>query len=159
VRRKRRVALRALVDELARVRPELPKARERILAGDVRVDGVVRTNPASLVRVGASIVVGARDVLRGEAKLQAALSAFAVPVSGRVALDVGAAAGGFTRVLLAAGARSVYALDTGHGQLLGSLRADPRVVNLESTNLGVVNRTLVPDVVEIVTLDLSYLSL
>jgi 23S rRNA (cytidine1920-2'-O)/16S rRNA (cytidine1409-2'-O)-methyltransferase len=159
VPRKRRVALRALVDELARVHPELPEARERILAGDVRVDGVVRTNPASLVRVGASIVVGARDVLRGEAKLKAALSAFAVPVSGRVALDVGAAAGGFTRVLLAAGARRVYGLDAGHGQLLGSLRADPRVVNLESTNLGVVNRTLVPDVVEIVTLDLSYLSL
>ena len=90
--RKRRVALRALVDELARVHPELREARERILAGDVRVDGVVRTNPASLVRVGASIVVGARDVLRGEAKLKAALSAFAVPVSGRVALDVGAAA-------------------------------------------------------------------
>ncbi|MBV9099737.1 MAG: TlyA family rRNA (cytidine-2'-O)-methyltransferase [Candidatus Dormibacteraeota bacterium] len=97
--------------------------------------------------------------LRGEAKLQAALEAFAVPVSGRVALDVGAAAGGFTRVLLRAGAARVYAVDAGHGQLLGSLRQDPRVVNLEATNLGSLDRVLVPDAVEVVTVDVSYLSL
>jgi len=81
----------------------------------------------------------------------------AVPVAGRVALDVGAAAGGFTRVLLEAGAARVYAVDAGHGQLLGSLRQDPRVVALERTNLGELTPELVPDVVEVVTMDLSYL--
>jgi 23S rRNA (cytidine1920-2'-O)/16S rRNA (cytidine1409-2'-O)-methyltransferase len=76
-----------------------------------------------------------------------------------VAIDVGAAAGGFTLALLAAGARRVYAVDAGHGQLLGSLRADDRVVSLERTNLGTLTRALVPEVVEVVTIDLSYLSL
>src|SRR5262245_23079822 len=95
--------------------------------------------------------------LRGEAKLRHGLRAMAVPVEGRVALDVGAAAGGFTRVLLEAGAVRVYAVDAGHGQLLGSLRQDPRVVALERTNLGALTLELVPDVVEVVTMDLSYL--
>ena len=100
-----------------------------------------------------------RPPLRGEAKLRAALRGFAVPVQGRVALDVGASAGGFTRVLLDAGARRVYAVDAGHGQLLGSLRQDARVVNLEATNLGVLNTQLVPDIIEVVTIDVSYLAL
>src|SRR5207302_2622448 len=123
------------------------------------VDGIVRTNPATLVRAGASISLREDVVLRGERKLEAALAAFALDVRGRVALDAGAAAGGFTRILLAAGARRVYAVDAGHGQLLGSLRQDPRVVNLEATNLGDLTRELVPDTIEVVTLDLSYLAL
>ncbi len=77
--------------------------------------------------------------LRGEAKLRAALAAFDVRVTGRVCLDVGAAAGGFTRVLLEAGASRVYAVDAGFGQLLGSLRQDPRVVNLEATNVAALD--------------------
>jgi 23S rRNA (cytidine1920-2'-O)/16S rRNA (cytidine1409-2'-O)-methyltransferase len=97
--------------------------------------------------------------LRGELKLEAALAVFDLPIAGRVALDVGASAGGFTRVLLAQGAKHVYAADAGHGQLLGSLRQDPRVTNLEATNLGELDRSLVPRVVDVVTLDLSYLSL
>jgi len=80
-------------------------------------------------------------------------------VAGRVAIDVGASAGGFTRVLLEAGARRVYAVDAGHGQLLGSLRQDPRVVNLERTNLGELDRARVPDPIEAVTIDVSYLAL
>jgi 23S rRNA (cytidine1920-2'-O)/16S rRNA (cytidine1409-2'-O)-methyltransferase len=98
-------------------------------------------------------------VLRGQAKLQAALDELAPGVAGRVALDLGAAAGGFTRALLAAGAARVYAVDAGHGQLLGSLRQDARVVNLESTNLGQLDGTLVPEAIGVVTVDLSYLSL
>lgn len=97
--------------------------------------------------------------LRGEAKLRAALAAFAVDVGSRVALDVGAAAGGFTRALLDAGAARVYAVDAGYGQLLGSLRQDARVVVLERTNLGELDRQLVPEPVQVVTIDLSYLSL
>jgi 23S rRNA (cytidine1920-2'-O)/16S rRNA (cytidine1409-2'-O)-methyltransferase len=97
--------------------------------------------------------------LRGEAKLRAALSGFDVHVSGRVCLDLGAAAGGFTRVLLEAGAARVYAVDAGFGQLLGSLRQDPRVVSLEATNVAALDIRLVPDAIEVVTIDVSYLAL
>jgi 23S rRNA (cytidine1920-2'-O)/16S rRNA (cytidine1409-2'-O)-methyltransferase len=130
-----------------------------IEAGRVMVDGRVVMNPASLVRPGASVTVVPARQLRGKAKLGAALSAFGVDVHNRTALDVGAAAGGFTQALLAAGARKVYALDAGHGQLIGSLRQDPRVVNLEGVNLGIVDSNLVPEVIDLVTIDVSYLSL
>jgi 23S rRNA (cytidine1920-2'-O)/16S rRNA (cytidine1409-2'-O)-methyltransferase len=116
-------------------------------------------NPRSLVRAEARVEVVEAHPLRGEVKLDAALEAFAVAVAGRVALDVGAAAGGFTRALLAAGARRVYAVDAGHGQLLGSLRQDDRVVTLERTNLGDLDRGLVPEPVEVITIDVSYLAL
>jgi 23S rRNA (cytidine1920-2'-O)/16S rRNA (cytidine1409-2'-O)-methyltransferase len=107
----------------------------------------------------ASIVLRTPQPLAGEAKLRAALATFAPVVRDRIALDVGAAAGGFTRVLLEAGARRVYAVDAGHGQLLGSLRQDPRVVNLERTNLGALDTMLVPDPIELVTIDVSYIAL
>jgi 23S rRNA (cytidine1920-2'-O)/16S rRNA (cytidine1409-2'-O)-methyltransferase len=97
--------------------------------------------------------------LRGEAKLRAALDLGGVDVTGRVALDVGASAGGFTSVLLERGARRVYAVDAGHGQLRGWLRQDPRVVNLEATNVAVLDATIVVDVLDVITVDVSYLSL
>jgi 23S rRNA (cytidine1920-2'-O)/16S rRNA (cytidine1409-2'-O)-methyltransferase len=91
--------------------------------------------------------------------LRAALAGFEVHVAGRVCLDLGAAAGGFTRVLLEAGASRIYAVDAGFGQLLGSLRQDPRVVNLEATNVGALDGRLVPEAIEVVTIDVSYLAL
>ncbi len=130
-----------------------------VAAGEIEVDGFVVTNPDNRVAAGAQVRRRVSRSLRGEAKLAAALEAFAVPVAGRVALDVGAAAGGFTRVLLRAGARRVYAVDAGHGQLLGSLRQDPRVVNLEATNVAALDRRLVPEQVEVVSIDVSYLAL
>jgi 23S rRNA (cytidine1920-2'-O)/16S rRNA (cytidine1409-2'-O)-methyltransferase len=145
-----------LVDELARQRPEVADPVATIEGGYVLVDGRFVDNPRSRVRAGCSIVVRSHAAMRGSAKLAAALERFEVRVAGRVALDAGAAAGGFTRVLLDAGARRVYAVDAGHGQLLGSLRQDPRVVNMESTNLA---GATVPEPVDLVTLDLSYLAL
>src|SRR5262249_4672382 len=97
--------------------------------------------------------------LAGEAKLRAAMVAFAPAVAGRIALDVGASAGGFTRVLLDAGAHRVYAVDAGFGQLLGSLRPDARVVNLERTNLAELDGVRVPDAIDIVTTEVPYLAL
>lgn len=141
------------------MRPDIADPAAVVAAGEVLVDGRIVTNPASLVPVGAAIVVRRARPLRGEVKLRAALAAFDVRVEGRVALDAGAAAGGFTRVLLEAGAVRVYAVDAGHGQLLGSLRADPRVVNLEGVNLGELDTTRVPEEIGLVTLDLSYLPL
>jgi 23S rRNA (cytidine1920-2'-O)/16S rRNA (cytidine1409-2'-O)-methyltransferase len=130
-----------------------------IAAGAVLVDGVPVTSVRSRVRAGAHVSARPATVLRGAAKLRAALKAFDVAVSGRVALDVGAAAGGFTTVLLDAGARRVYAVDAGHGQLLGSLRQDERVINLEAVNVAELDTALVPDTVEVISIDVSYLSL
>lgn len=138
--------------------PELD-AEAAIASGHIWVDGFPRKNPAMLVERDASIVLRTPQPLAGEAKLRAALEAFAPVVTGRVAIDIGAAAGGFTRVLLDAGARRVYAVDAGFGQLLGSLRQDPRVVNLERTNLGELDSVIVPDAIELVTIDVSYISL
>jgi 23S rRNA (cytidine1920-2'-O)/16S rRNA (cytidine1409-2'-O)-methyltransferase len=139
--------------------PSIPNPDAAIARGEVVVNGRIVYNPASLVRPGATIKLRADKPLRGEAKLRAALTAFSIDGVDRVAVDVGAAAGGFTRVLLRAGARRVYAVDAGHGQLLGSLRQDPRVVNLEATNLAELNTELVPDLIDLFTLDLSYLAL
>jgi len=143
---------------LARVRPDLADPIGAIERGAVWVDGTPVTNPRSFVRIDAAITVRDAPVLRGETKLAAALAAFGVDVRDRVALDLGAAAGGFTRALLAAGARRVYAVDAGHGQLRGALRQDARVVNLEATNLAALDRARVPDAVDVVTVDLSYLA-
>lgn len=112
-----------------------------------------------MVERGASIVVRETAELRGSVKLRAALDGFGVTVAGRIALDVGAATGGFTSILLERGAARVYAVDAGHGQLLGSLAQDPRVVNLEATNVGELSAELVPEPIGIVTIDVSYLSL
>jgi 23S rRNA (cytidine1920-2'-O)/16S rRNA (cytidine1409-2'-O)-methyltransferase len=123
------------------------------------VDGFPVRNPRSLVQTGVRVELLQPRPLRGEVKLRAALASLAIDVRGRVALDVGAAAGGFTCALLAAGARRVYAVDAGHGQLLGSLRQDERVVNLEATNLGALDQRLVPEPMELVTIDVSYVAL
>ena len=103
--------------------------------------------------------VAAHAPLRGEAKLRAALAGFDVRAADRICLDLGAAAGGFTRVLLEAGAMRVYAVDAGFGQLLGSLRQDPRVVNLEATNVAALDARLIPDAIDLLTIDVSYLAL
>ena len=159
-RKKGRARLRALIDLVREARPDVDPT-EIIRRGLVVVDGRVVANPASLARADATIEIRdeAGQPLRGEAKLAAALRMFGVPVEERIALDLGAAAGGFTRVLLRAGARRVYAVDVGYGQLLGSLRQHAAVVNLERTNLADLSRERVPDVIDIVTADLSYVSL
>jgi 23S rRNA (cytidine1920-2'-O)/16S rRNA (cytidine1409-2'-O)-methyltransferase len=150
----------ALTQRVRQLYPRLGDPARAISDGLVRVDGVIVTNPRSRISVAAAVTVASPPAPpRGARKLAAGLDAFTVPVAGSVALDVGASTGGFTHALLAAGARRVYAIDAGYGQLLGSLRLDDRVVNLERTNLGVLGAALVPDVIEIVTIDLSYLSL
>jgi 23S rRNA (cytidine1920-2'-O)/16S rRNA (cytidine1409-2'-O)-methyltransferase len=153
------VRRRRLADELGRRRPDVADPLAAIASGRVRVDGRVVTNPGSLVSPAASIRVAVARALRGEAKLRPALAAFGVDVSGRVCLDVGAAAGGFTKVLLEEGASRVYAVDAGHGQLIGSLRRDERVVNLESTNVSELGPALIGEPIEVVVVDVSYLSL
>jgi len=155
----RRHPFRPLAQAVGERFPDLADPVAEIASGRVTVNGLVVTNPRALVRRDATIAMPAPAPLRGEVKLQAALDAFSTDVSGRVALDLGAAAGGFTRALLRRGARRVYAVDAGHGQLLGSLRQEGRVVNLERTNLSELTQQLVPDAVDVLTADLSYIAL
>lgn len=156
--RKQRVRLCTLCDAVSRAHL-VDNPESAIACGLVLVNGIVVTNPQSRVRSDAGITLRRRKPLRGEAKLTAALAAFPVEVVERVALDIGAAAGGFTRVLLDRGATRVYAVEAGFGQLVGSLRQDSRVINLEATNLGDLGPKLVPEPIDLVTIDVSYLSL
>jgi 23S rRNA (cytidine1920-2'-O)/16S rRNA (cytidine1409-2'-O)-methyltransferase len=153
-----RRAFRPLRKRLAEEHPGID-VDEAVLAGRVRVEGRFVTNPEASVPSAASIVVEKPTPLRGEAKLGFALDRCRLPVAGAIALDIGAAAGGFTTALLDRGAARVYAVDAGHGQLLGSLRQDERVVNLEATNVGSLTRQLVPEPVSVVSVDVSYLTL
>lgn len=152
----RRRSLRLVVaDRLG----EIPEhADEVIQAGLVQVDRVVVTNPNSFVEPSAAIIVSSAPVLKGQRKLSAALDALDRPPSmvGRTAVDIGAAHGGFTAELLKRGASKVYAVDAGVGSLLGSLRQDPRVVNLEGTNAGCLDKSVVPEPVQTAVFDVSY---
>ena len=137
------------------------EARPWIMTGQVLVNEQLIDKPGMLVPRDAVLRIRGRHryVSRGGYKLEAAIERFRVNVAGRVALDCGASTGGFTDCLLQHGARLVYAVEVGYGQLVGSLRADARVRNLERTNLsGLVSSDLDPPP-SLVTLDLSYLSL
>jgi 23S rRNA (cytidine1920-2'-O)/16S rRNA (cytidine1409-2'-O)-methyltransferase len=144
----------------------LARSRERaqalILAGVVRVDGKAGQKPGTLLAQDVAIEVIARDhpfVGRGGVKLEGALTLLDVAVSGRVALDIGASTGGFTDCLLRRCAARVYALDVGRGLLNWSLRGDPRVVVLEGRNARYLTRGDLPEQVNIVVIDVSFISL
>jgi 23S rRNA (cytidine1920-2'-O)/16S rRNA (cytidine1409-2'-O)-methyltransferase len=137
-------------------------AQASVAAGRVLVNGAVADKPARLVAAGDAVVVAgppARFVGRGGEKLDAALEHFAIDVAGCDALDVGASTGGFTDCLLQRGARRVVALDVGHGQLHPRIRADPRVVVLERTNVRDATPATIGGRVDIVVVDVSFISL
>ena len=98
-------------------------------------------------------------VSRGGLKLERALDFFSIPVEGRIALDVGSSTGGFTDCLLQRGAAKVYAVDVGTNQLAWKLRTDPRVVSMEKTNIREVTRAEIPDPVELIVCDASFIGL
>jgi 23S rRNA (cytidine1920-2'-O)/16S rRNA (cytidine1409-2'-O)-methyltransferase len=155
--RKHRASFIALRRLLQRRHPELEDPPRAVLDGRVVVDGRTISNPSARVRADASIrVIGPRR-LRGHLKLATALDAFTLDVKGVVAVDVGAAAGGFTAALLDRGAKRVYAVDVGFGQLIGRLRLDGRVISLERTNVAAIDNCVIPEVVDLVTVDVSYL--
>ncbi|HJZ87958.1 MAG TPA: SAM-dependent methyltransferase [Polyangia bacterium] len=151
--------LENILARIAREQPAVEDPEALVCAGRVWVGGALIQNPRALVRRDAALVIAPLFELRGTRKLRAALAAFSVPVAGRIAVDVGASSGGFVSALLEAGARRVYAVDVGYGQLRGRLRQDPRVVNHERTNLADLGPALLPEPVELVTMDLSYLSI
>jgi len=131
------------------------------MAGKVVVDGVVCTKPGTLIKDQPEILVRGIQLQyasRGGYKLAGALQDFQVDLVDRIVLDAGASTGGFTDCLLQAGAAKVVAVDVGYGQLRGKLAADARVINLEKTNIGDLDRVDLPEI-EFCSVDLSYLSL
>ncbi len=138
------------------------QASRLILAGAVKVDGMLADKQARLVSAGAKIEVSLKEapfVSRGGGKLAAALEAFSVDPRELVALDVGVSTGGFTDCLLQRGVRRVYAVDVGYGQLDWRLRQDERVVVLERQNIRYLKKSLVPDPIDLAVIDVSFISL
>ncbi|HJW21314.1 MAG TPA: TlyA family RNA methyltransferase [Candidatus Limnocylindrales bacterium] len=144
--------------------PSRSRAQALLLGGRVRVgrgDAARRDRkPGDLVEPDLDVEVEAPEpyVSRGGHKLAAALDAFAIDPRDRVCLDVGASTGGFTDVLLQRGARRVYALDVGRGQLAESLRADPRVVSMERVNARDLTAETLPEAISLATVDVAFIS-
>jgi 23S rRNA (cytidine1920-2'-O)/16S rRNA (cytidine1409-2'-O)-methyltransferase len=155
----RHVPVVALITLLQRRLPGLDDPARLIKEGAVLVNGVPAASPRTRVRADAAIQIRHPRPLRGTIKLAHALTAFGIDAADAIALDLGAAAGGFTQALLDAGAVRVYAVDAGAGQLRGWLRADPRVINLERTNLAQLGPHLITEPADLITMDLSYLAI
>lgn len=137
------------------------KARAAIEAGGVLANGRPVLKAAELVAEDAVLDATPAHpwVGRGALKLEHALGAWPIAVAGRIALDVGASTGGFTEVCLAAGARRVYAVDVGRGQLHPSLTGDPRVVSLEGLDARELTADQVPEPPGLVVCDVSFIGL
>jgi 23S rRNA (cytidine1920-2'-O)/16S rRNA (cytidine1409-2'-O)-methyltransferase len=144
----------------------LVESRERaqalIIAGQVLVNGQKQDKSGALVPEDSDIrILGGQlpYVSRGGLKLESALKEFSVSVAGKKALDVGASTGGFTDCLLQHGCEKVYAVDVGYGQMAWKLRQDPRVVVIERTNIRAMDPSLIPEPVDVVVIDASFISL
>ncbi len=138
------------------------KAQAIIFSGKVLVDGQKQDKAGAFVPEDAEIrILGEtlRYVGRGGLKLEAALKEFRIPVSGMIALDVGASTGGFTDCLLQHGSQKIYAVDVGYGQIAWKLRQDPRVVVIERVNIRDMALSLIPEHVDVAVIDVSFISL
>jgi len=156
---------RERIDKLM-VQRQLAGSRERaralIMAGRVLVDDQPVDKAGTQVDQEASIRLKGEDipyVSRGGLKLARALEAFQVTAAGRTALDVGASTGGFTDCLLQEGARKVFAVDVGYGQLAWKLRDDQRVINLERTNIRHLTPDQLDEIPDLAVIDASFISL
>ena len=137
------------------------QAQSAIMAGEVRIGDTVVDKASVQVQPDATVSVQepARYVGRGGMKLEGALRHFNIPVAGLTALDIGASTGGFTDCLLQQGARKVYAIDVGHGQLAWKIRNDSRVVVREKLNARFLSRPDVPEAIDLCVIDVSFISL
>ena len=142
---------------------ETRAAAQRLVMAGLVFSGEKRLDKAGQ-GVGAETALEVRGqphpfVSRGGLKLEQALKVFGIPVTGRVALDVGSSTGGFTDCLLQNGAAKVYAVDVGTNQLAWKLRQDPRVVSMEKTNIRDVTRAEIPEPVDLIVCDASFIGL
>jgi len=138
------------------------EGRSRILAGEVLVNDRPVSKAGSLVDADAVIRLRGKPpsyVSRGGIKLEKALEELRIDVKDKIVLDVGASTGGFTDCLLSHGARRVYAVDVGYGQLAWKLRCDPRVLVLEKRNIRYLDAEELPEPTQLATIDVSFISL
>ena len=141
--------------------PSRARARDAIKRGTVTVNGVRAGKPHQLVAASDIITLddpAANYVSRAALKLMAGLDAGAIAVEGSICLDLGASTGGFTQVLLERGAARVYAVDVGHGQLMPRFVKHPRVVSVEGVNARDLDAALVPDPIDLLVCDVSFVS-
>ncbi|MBR6608311.1 MAG: TlyA family RNA methyltransferase, partial [Oscillospiraceae bacterium] len=138
------------------------KAKAVIMAGTVYVNGQKADKAGFEVSEEDKIELRGetlRYVSRGGLKLEKAMESFPITIDGTVCMDIGASTGGFTDCMLQNGAKKVYAIDVGYGQLAWKLRTDDRVINLERTNFRHVTNEQVPDPVDFASVDVSFISL
>lgn len=138
------------------------KAQATIMSGLVFVKGQRADKPGAAVDEAAEIEIRGntlRYVSRGGLKLEKAMATFPITLTGCVCGDIGASTGGFTDCMLQNGAAKVYAVDVGYGQLAWNLRQSEKVVNLERTNIRYITKEQVPDTVDFVSIDVSFISL
>ncbi len=138
------------------------RARALILAGRVTVEGRTIDKPGTQIDMEARPRLRGEDqpyVSRGGIKLEGALHAFEIDPKGMVVMDVGASTGGFTDCVLQGGARKVYAVDVGYGQLAWKLQKDPRVINLERRNIRYLKKEDVEDEMDLILIDTSFISI
>lgn len=137
------------------------KAQALIMAGQVYTGERRCDKPGFTLEEEAPLEVrgGLRYVSRGGLKLEKAMSCFPISLTGKTAADIGASTGGFTDCMLQNGARRVYAVDVGYGQLAWSIRNDPRVVCLERTNARYLTTEQIPEPLEFASIDVSFISL
>lgn len=142
--------------------PSRTKAQAYIMAGQIYVNGVPSTKPGTPVDLNSTITMqGIKPpyVSRGGLKLEHALKEFNIKINDITVLDGGASTGGFTDCLLKHGAKKVYAIDVGHGQIMQELRQDNKVVVIERQNIRYLDPALIKDEIDLITLDLSFISL
>ena len=138
------------------------RAKAEIMAGNVYVNGVKRDKSGENVSRGAEIEVRGTTnpyVSRGGLKLEKPLREFNIDLEGKIVLDIGASTGGFTHCVLKQGAKKVYALDVGYGQLAWELRKEPRVINMERFNVRHLKREDLPEFPHLAVIDVSFISL
>jgi len=138
------------------------KGKALIMAGAVYVDGQKAFKAGDKIKDGMNIEIRGsklKYVSRGGLKLEKSVEVFPISLEGRVCADIGASTGGFTDCMLQNGAKKVYAIDVGYGQLAWKLRSDERVVNLERTNVRYLDFELIEDEITFISIDVSFISL
>ncbi len=138
------------------------KAKRAIMAGLIRLNDVLLTKPGDMVDEMAALVVEKPEdnfVSRGGNKLKKAIDVYRIDLENKICMDIGASTGGFSDCMLQHGATKVYAVDVGYGQLDWKLRQDPRVINLERTNIRHLDPQLIAEPLDFISVDVSFISL
>ncbi|MCL2320474.1 MAG: TlyA family RNA methyltransferase [Oscillospiraceae bacterium] len=142
--------------------PSREKARGAIMSGKVFVNGIKQDKCGCLVKITDDVVfLGEKIpyVSRGGLKLEKAIKDFKINLNGKICIDIGASTGGFTDCMLQNGAKKVYSIDVGYGQLAWSLRCDPRVIVMERTNIRYISCDKFSEKADFASVDVSFISL